>query len=205
MKRRSILLLLSIFISTLSLGQKLGDYYVSIPSDSTLNCRLRFLSDSTVELSNVPRHIGGRLTMAFKYTKTETTIEILPGLLTKQDSLSLNAFGLNYFIKPVIRLTKIDGGFIDYSKSLIYVRQKDFGDNPDVAYIVDGKIFIQDVGVTDGYGLIKKNPSTNKALQKKLKGVNKDNCTIEIVRGLEAYKRYGIKRVYGVVVITTKQ
>ena len=143
--------------------------------------------------------------MAFKYTKTETTIEILPGLLTKQDSLSLNAFGLNYFIKPVIRLTKIDGGFIDYSKSLIYVRQKDFGDNPDVAYIVDGKIFIQDVGVTDGYGLIKKNPSTNKALQKKLKGVNKDNCTIEIVRGLEAYKRYGIKRVYGVVVITTKQ
>lgn len=205
MTRRSILLLLSIFISTLSLGQKLGDYYVSIPSDSTLNCRLRFLSDSTVELSNVPRHMGGRLTMAFKYTKTETTIEILPGLLTKQDSLSLNAFGLNYFIKPVIRLTKIDGGFIDYSKSLIYVRQKDFGDNPDVAYIVDRKIFIQDVGVTDGYGLIKKNPRTNKALQKKLKGVNKDNCTIEIVRGLEAYKRYGIKRVYGVVVITTKQ
>jgi hypothetical protein len=149
--------------------------------------------------------MGGRLTMTFKYTKTDTTIEILPGLLTKQDSLSLNAFELNYFIKPLIRLTKIDGGFIDYSKSLIYVRQKDFGDNPDSAYIIDGKTFIQDVGVTDGYGLIKKSPKTNKALQKKLKGVTKDNCTIEIVRGLEAYKRYGIKRVYGAVVITTKQ
>jgi hypothetical protein len=205
MTRRSILLLLSIFISILSFGQKLGDYYVSIPSDSTLNCRLRFLSDSTVELSNVPRHMGGRLTMDFKYTKTDTTIEILPGLLTKQDSLSLNAFGLNYFIKPLIRVTNIDGGFIDYSKSLIYVRQKDFGDNPDVTYIIDGKTFIQDGGVTDGYGLIKKSPKTNKALQKKLKGVNKDNCTIEIVRGLEAYKRFGIKRVYGVVVITTKK
>lgn len=205
MTRRSNLLLLSIIISTLSFGQKLGDYYISIPSDSTLNCRLRFLSDSTVELSNVPRHMGGRLTMAFKYTKTDTTIVVLPGTLSKQDSLSLNAFGLTYFIKPFIRLIKIEGGFIDYSKSLIYVRQKDFGYNPDVAYIIDKKTFIQDVGVTDGYGLIKKWPKTNKALQKKLKGVNKDNCTIEIVRGLEAYKRYGIKRVYGAVIITTKQ
>lgn len=122
-----------------------------------------------------------------------------------QDSLSLNAFGLNYFTEPHIRLTKIDGGLIDYSKSLIYVRQKDFGDNPDVAYIIDGKTFIQDAGVTDGYGLIKKRPKKNKVLYKKLKDVNKDNCTIEIVRGLEAYKRYGIKRVYGAVVITTKR
>jgi hypothetical protein len=149
--------------------------------------------------------MGGRLTMAFKYTKTDTTIDVFPNTLTKQDSLSLNAFGLTYFIKPIIRLIKIEGGFIDYSKSLIYVRQKDFGYNPDLAYIIDGKTFIQDVGVTDGYGLIKKRPKTNKALQKKLKGVNKDNCTIEIVRGLEAYKRYGIKRVYGAVIIITKQ
>jgi hypothetical protein len=149
--------------------------------------------------------MGGRLTMVFKYTTTNTTIEILPGLLTKQDSLSLNAFGLIYFIKPFISLTKIDGGFIDNSQTLIYVRQKDFGDNPDVAYIIDGKTFIQDVGVTDGYGLIKKSPKTNKALQKKLKGLNKDNCNIEIVKGLEAYKRYGFKRVYGAVVITTRQ
>jgi len=205
MTRRSISFLLSIFISTLSFGQKLGDYYVSIPSDSTLNCRLRFLSDSTVELSNVPRHMGGRLMMVFKYTITDTTIEVLPGLLNKQDSLSLNAFGLNYFIKPFTSLTKIDGGFIDYDKSIIYVRQKDFGDNPDVAYIIDGKTFIQDIGVTDGLGVIKKRAKANKALQKKLKGVNTDNCSIEIVRGLDAFKRYGIKKVYGVIVITTKQ
>ena len=102
-------------------------------------------------------------------------------------------------------MTKIDGGFIDYDKSLIYVRQKDFGDNPDMAYIIDGKTFIQDMGVTDGYGLIRKSPKTNKALQKKLKGIDKDNCTHEIVRGLNAYKRFGIKKVYGVIVITSRQ
>ena len=74
-----------------------------------------------------------------------------------------------------------------------------------MAYIIDGKTFIQKMGVTDGYGVVKKNPKTNKALQKKLKDVDKDNCTLEIVRGLNAYKRFGIKRVYGVVFITSKQ
>ena len=93
--------------------------------------------------------MSGRLVIVFKYITPDTTIEVLPGLPTKPDSLSLNAFGLNYFIKPFVSLTKIDGGFIDNSKSLIYVRQKDFGDNPDVAYIIDGKTFIQNIGVTD--------------------------------------------------------
>ncbi len=102
-------------------------------------------------------------------------------------------------------LTKIEGGFIDYDKSLIYVRQKNFGDNPDMAFIIDGKTFIQDVGVTDGYGLVKKRPKTNKPLQKKLKNIDKNNCTLEIIRGLNAYKKFGIKRVYGVIVITTKR
>jgi hypothetical protein len=203
MTRRSILLLLLVSTSTLSFSQKLGDYYVSIPSESTLNWRLMFLSDSTVELSNVPRHMGGRFTMTFRYITTDTTIEVLSGLLTKQDSLSLNAFGLDYFIKPFIKMTKIDDGFIDYSKALIYIREKYFVNNPGVAFIIDGKTFIQAVAVADGYGGVEKSPKTSKTLQKKLKGINKDNCTIEIVTGLEAYKRYGIKR--GAVVITTKQ
>ena len=203
MPKLTISILLSILVTTVSFGQRIGDYYVSIPSDNMLNCRLKFLNDTTVELSNVPRHMGGRLIKFFKYKATGETIEVLPGLLTDKDSLTLNAFGLNYFLKPTIKLTKIDGGFIDYEKSLIYVRQKDFGDNPDIAYIIDDKTFIQDIGVTDGYGIIRKDPKTNKALQKRLKGINKDNCNIEIVKGLEAYKRFGIKRVYGAVVITT--
>jgi hypothetical protein len=59
--------------------------------------------------------------------------------------------------------------------------------------------------VTDDLGIVKKSPKTNKALQKRVEDFNKDNCTIEIVRGLNAYKRFGIKRVYGAVVITTRQ
>ena len=204
MPKRIIYFVLYILFSTVCSGQTINDYYVSIASDSTLNCRLKFLNDSTVELSNVPRHMGGRLTKVFKYIKTDTTFEVLPGFLTYKDSLSLNIFGFNYFLKSKIILTKINGGFIDYEKSLIYVRQKDFGDNPDIAYIIDGKTFIQDAGETDYLGIIKKMPKTNKALQKKLNGLDKENCSIEIVKGLNAYKRFGIKRVFGAVVITTK-
>jgi hypothetical protein len=204
MAKYFILSLLLVIVSTLSIGQKIGDYYIGIPSDSTLDCRLRFLSDSTVELSNVPRHMSGRLAIIFKYITTDTTIEILPGLVAKEDSLSLSAFGLN-FSSPIIKLTKIKRGFIDYNRSLIYVRQKDFGNNPDIAYIINGKTFMQDAEVSDYLGIVKKRPKTNKALQKKLKSLNKDNCTIEIVKGLDAYKRFGIKTVYGAIVINTKQ
>lgn len=205
MTRPCTILLLFILISTHSFGQKLGDYYVSISIDSTQGGRLQFLSDTTVELSNVPRHMSPSLKTVYKYTTTDTTIQIFPEPVISQDSPKQGLFVQPVALKTKIILTKIDGGFIDYSKSLIYVRQKDFGDNPEIAYIIDGQTFIQEVGETDGYGLIRKEPKTNKALQKKLKGLNKDNFTLEIVRGLNAYKRFGIKRVYGAVVITTKQ
>ena len=184
-------------------GQKIGDYYVSISIDSSQGGRLKFLSDTTVELSSIPRHMSPSIKKVYKYTRADTTIQIFPENVVSKDTQSSGLYIRDFDLKTKIILTKIDGGFIDYSKSLIYVRQKDFGDNPDVAYIFDGKTYIQDVGITDGYGLIRKSPKTNKALQKKLNGLDKNNCTIEIVRGLDAYQRFGIKRVYGAVVITT--
>lgn len=203
--RPCIFLLLSFLIATHSFGQKLGDYYVSISIDSTQGGRLKFLSDTTVELSSTPRHMSPSLKTVYKYTTADTTIQILSDPVISQDSPQLGLSVQSSTLKTKIILTKIDGGFIDYSNSLIYVRQKDFGYNPYLAYIIYGKTFIQDLGETDGYGLIRKKPKTNKALQKKLKGLDKDNCTIEIVRGLNAYKRFGIKRVYGAVVITTQK
>ena len=203
--RPCIFLLLSFLIATHSFGQKLGDYYVSISIDSTQGGRLKFLSDTTVELSSTPRHMSPSLKTVYKYTTADTTIQILSDPVISQDSPQLGLSVQSSTLKTKIILTKIDGGFIDYSNSLIYVRQKDFGYNPYLAYIIYGKTFIQELGETDGYGLIRKKPKTNKALQKKLKGLDKDNCTIEIVRGLNAYKRFGIKRVYGAVVITTQK
>gem|GEM_PF-1844034 len=206
MTKQFLALIFAALTFDISFGQKIGDYYVSIPSDSSSDCRLNFITDSTVELSNVPRHMSGRLAIVFKYTSTDSTIEILPDLLKKEDSLSLMLFRLSFFIKPKVTLTKIDGGFIDYSKSLIYIREKDFGKNQDIAYYIEGKTYIQKGFVTDVYGLIKKSPKQNRSLRKGMKtlGKNPDNLNIEIVKGLKAYERFGIKRVYGVMVITKK-
>jgi len=140
----------------------------------------------------------------YKYIAKDSTIEILPSSDVKSDTLETRVQIKNIALKTILSLTVINDCYIDYKNSLIYVREKDFGSNPDIAYIIDGKTYIQDAGITDGYGLVKKMPKKNIALQNKLKGINKDKCTIELVRGLNAYKRFGIKRVYGAVVITTK-
>jgi hypothetical protein len=204
MAKLLIIFILILFSFNLSYGQKPGDYYVAVSTDSTQGGRLKFLNDTTVELSSIPRHMSPSIKTVYKYVSTDTTIEILPGIVANKD---ITPTGI--YVQPVLKtkltLTKIDRGFIDYSTSLIYVRQKDFPDNPDITYVIDGKSYLQDMGVTDGYGLVKKSPKTNKALQKRLKTIDKDNCTIEIVRGLAAYERFGINRVYGVIVITTKK
>jgi hypothetical protein len=204
MTKRYILFILALWSLSVTHGQKLDEYYISISIDSTQGGRLKFLSDSTIELSSIPRHMSPSIKTVYKYTSKDSLIEIFPEVLTNRESQSTGLYMQYSALKTKMSLTKVDGGFIDYDKSLIYVKQKDFSDNPDIAYIIDGKTYIQDMGVTDGYGLIKKSPKTNKALQKRLKNIGKDNFTIEIVRGLNAYKRFGIDRVYGVILISTK-
>lgn len=195
----------TILLSTNSFGQKFGNYYIPISIDSTQGERLKFLNDSTVELSSIPLHMSPSIKSIFKYTTSDSTIQIFPEAVINQDNQVSFLYSHSFTLKTKINLTKIDGGFIDYDRSLIYIRQKHFRESPDMAYIIDGKTYIQDMGSTDSYGLIRKNPKTNKALQKKLKRINKDNLTLEIVTGLNAYRRFGIKNVCGVIVITSKK
>ena len=201
---RYILFLLLTFCFGVSFGQKRGIYYVSVSTDSMPAVRLRFLSDSTVELGTIPRHMIPSVTKVYKYTATRSTIEILPDSLIKQKELPGLDLQAPYF-KEKTRLTKINRGYIDYSRSIIYVRDNDFPRNPDITYIINGRSYIQDMGVTDGYGLIRRMPKTNRALDRKLKTFNKDNCKVELVRGLKAYQRFGINKVYGVIVVTSKK
>jgi hypothetical protein len=205
MPRHLILFILSFFISTFTFGQKIGDYFVSISIDSTQGGRLKFISDTTIELSTVPRHMSPSFSSVFKYIAKDSTIEIIPNSNKASDTLTTGLRKKGFALEKILILTVINGCYIDYEKSLIYIRQKDFGNNPDLTYIIDGKTYIQDIGVTDGYGLIKKMPKENKYLQKKLNSLKKDKFTIEMFRGLNAYKRFGIKKVYGVIFITSKK
>ena len=183
------------FISIISIGQRMGDYYVPVSIDSAQGGRLRFLTDSTVELSTLPQHLSRSLKVIYKYISTDTAIQISPYPINTSD------------ISPIEEtiLTKIEGGFINYEKSLIYVRQKDFDKYPDIIYLIDGKRYIQDAGKQNGYGLVTKSPKINKRLKRKIKRLPDDSFTVELVKGLNAYKRFGIKYVFGTIVITTKK
>lgn len=173
----------------------MGDYYVPVSIDSAQGGRLRFLTDSTVELSTLPQHLSRSLKVIYKYISTDTAIQISPYPINTSD------------ISPIEEtiLTKIEGGFINYEKSLIYVRQKDFDKYPDIIYLIDGKRYIQDAGKQNGYGLVTKSPKINKRLKRKIKRLPDDSFTVELVKGLNAYKRFGIKYVFGTIVITTKK
>lgn len=149
--------------------------------------------------------MSGSAKTIFKYVSTDTTIEILPEFFSTLDTQLNTVLKYPFVLKNKLTLKKIKQGFIDSCNRLIYVRQKYYNENPDITYIIDGKTYIQDMGIQDGHGLIKKPPRTNKALQKKLKNIDKNNCTIEVFRGLSAYEKYGIKRVYGVIAISTKK
>lgn len=203
MTKSVILFVSSLLCWTLSHGQKIGEYYISIPSDTLMNCRLKFLSDTTVELSSVPRHMSQQLSIIFKYTTSDTTINILTKNINSSDSLLLTSFGYAYFNKSDIELTKIDDGFTDFENSLIYFQQSNLKSSYKLFYIIDGRTYIQNMGQTDGYGLIKKMPKQNKELEKKLKEIkaNFDKYHLEFLKGLEAYQKIGARYVGGVIII----
>ncbi len=206
MTRHLTFFLFTLLFWTFSQGQKIGEYYISIPSDTLQNCRLRFLSDTTVELSTVPRHMSRQLSIIFKYSMYDTTINILTKDINSNDRFSLTSYGYVYFIKSNIMLIKIDNGFIDIKNSLIYFQQSNSNGSCKLYYIIDRKTYVQDMGVTDGYGLIKKEPKKNKKLENKLNKikVDIDKYHLEFLKGLEAYQKNGAKYVGGVIIITKK-
>ncbi len=176
---------------------------MSFPIDSTIDYRLDFANDSTVVISTKSRHMSRGMTQSFKYLTSDTAIDILPKFST-QDSSYLKPFGITYFFRPVIHLTKINEGLVDSDKSLIYIKENNLPKKNTYFYI-DGKKFKQKIDKTSGYGVITKRDRTNQRLMRKLKKLNKDNFTMELVRGLNAYNRFGLKYIYGVIILTTKK
>jgi hypothetical protein len=84
-------------------------------------------------------------------------------------------------------------------KSIRPKRQKSY-------FEINEKIYKVDLGITDGYGLLRKNPRKNRRFEKILKKIYETptNYNVEIIKGLKAYDRYGIKKVFGVARITKK-
>lgn len=138
--------------------------------------------------------------LTFNYETVNKTLEIYNTKISQQDSTALINNGFRQFLKKLV-LT-IDGkALIDNSNNLVYVRYNDFKKKYYLTYLIDDKSYKQETGLSDAYGLIKNNPKDNKILQNKLASIKDDleNYNMKIYKGLDAYKKFGYKSVFGVI------
>ena len=145
-------------------------------------------------------------TMTFHYKKSGKIIEIFNPNISEQDSFALTNIGFKQFLNKVI--FTVDGkAIIDKSNSLIYVVYDDFKRKYYLTYLIDNKIYKQETGLSDAYGIIKNNPKDNKVLQDKLASLKDDlkNYDIKVYKGLEAFNKFGYKSVFGVIELKRRQ
>ncbi len=142
--------------------------------------------------------------VTFNYKQTGDKIEIHTNNILRADSIALSNHGLTQFLKS-FTLAKDKRAIVDTSSKMVYVLYKDFSRKYYLTYIIDGKTYKQETGLSDAYGLIKNNPRENKALKDKLASLNLDNYTANIYKGLEAYEKFGYDNVFGVIVLKQKE
>jgi hypothetical protein len=143
--------------------------------------------------------------LTLTYIKSGNTIKLLPKTLSQKDSQSLIKQGLTQFLSETT-FTLDKRAIVDTASNMAYVLYKDFSRRFYLTYIIDGKTYKQETGLSDAYGIIKNNPKENKALAEKLASINTslNNYTGSVYKGLDAYKKFGYDSVFGVIVLKQK-
>ena len=208
-ERVKYLILFTAFILTYSslLSQRLNNVYRGLSSDTTYSDHLlEFESDSTLEVRTFPRHMSQGFRKTFKYRKFGKTIELIEDEFSRKDSSELVGNGFGQFLHQ--STFTIDGTFlIDEEHKMLYALNKKFEKQYFIIYIIDNKKYKQETSSTDAYGLLRKNLKENTELRDTLASLNNkmDKYSIKVYKGLSAYRKFGRKYIYGVVVLQQKE
>jgi hypothetical protein len=198
------ILSLLLFLTLNSYSQNLNVFYTSFSSTNIREHRIRFLNDSIIQFHNIPTHMSRNISFTTRYYKENGNIIIEIQHLNESEKNNLKLYSLEYLVEKKIILTKSKKELID--NETVYVEQKILNKNfirrKSITIIDDEKIIV-DRGITNGYGLIEKMPKENKKITKFIieNGENPKYKT-EIIRGLKAYKTYGILGINGVCIFT---
>jgi hypothetical protein len=87
---------------------------------------------------------------------------------------------------PITGYTYVDSELISYKYDI---------------YVINGKIYKQKKAKSNGYGLVIKDYKPNQKLKKRIKQIKADSSKITVLRGKEAYNKYGIIGMDGVIEI----
>ena len=142
--------------------------------------------------------------LTFNHKRSGDKIDIRNNNMLSADSIALSNHGMTQFLKS-LTLAKDKRAIVDTSAKMVYVLYKDFSKRYYLTYIIDGKSYKQETGLSEAYGLIKNNPKENKDLKDKLASLNLDNYTVNVYKGLDAYKKFGYDNVFGVIVLKQKE
>ena len=182
-------------------AQRLNTLYYGVSSDSLHSGhQLEFKTDTTVEISTFPRHMSQQFKMTLNYKRTGKAIKVINKNIYKSDSIALANHGFKQFLTEAT-FTIDKKAILDTSSKMVYVLYKDFRKKFYLIYLIDGKTYKQETGLSDAYGIIKNTPKENKILKDKLESIKNDldNYTIKVYKGFDAYKKFGYTSVFGVI------
>lgn len=127
-----------------------------------------------------------------------------------QDTITFHGANLNSNNSTIGRLLKSkflvteDRQIFDVISDYTYVDSELVPDKHDI-YSIDGEIYKQKRVKTDGYGLVRKDYRPNRKLKKRVKQISTDSCKITVLRGKEAYDKYGLIGMNGVIEIEERK
>jgi hypothetical protein len=202
--RLTLTLLLTLTLK-LGLAQKINVDYRTVIEDNQSIHYLIFTDKTNCILRFPPRGHGDAM---LKRTSDYTLKYKVNG-----DTLTLefnNAESDNSIIDRLTRakfIVKSDKSLYDIASGFVYIDKKKVSDKYTI-YSIDGQIYKQKTTKTDGYGLVKKSYKPSGQLKKKLESLDKEknsNYTMQILKGKQAYDKYGLLGMNGVFEIEVKK
>lgn len=192
-KMRLSLVMLLTFVSTCGISQQLNtNYRTSIEETRALhylifidkvNCKLIFPIGHSAAMFKQKRNFD------LSYKRSGDTIVFLGTGPDTADS----------FIKQLLKsrfILKSDKTIYDLVSGYTYVDKKSIDDKHTI-FAVDGEIFKQRTA--------RKGNKMNGRLRRKVKQMDLNRCTVNIVKGKSAYDKYGLVGMNGVVEIEQKK
>ncbi|AGC78068.1 hypothetical protein LX97_03155 [Nonlabens dokdonensis] len=207
MKKTVVLIILCLTFQY-SFGQNKNDFYTSF-SESGIKHNLNFDKNNIVRISSIRRHMSPFYNLVGTYKKRGDSIYIKIQKINSLEVSKAKKFGFESFSEMELVLYANGSELIDPKNRTVYVTSRKLNrkkiKRQSIAFI-DNKKYIYERLVTDGYGLIRREPRKNKSFDKALAEVlkNPDNYERTIIRGLTAYEKYGLIGINGVSIINKK-
>ncbi len=202
---KTLIFILTFLINFFTYSQVKEEIYKSFSEINTSEHLLYFVNDSIVKISSIRTHMSGQVSFTAKFQKINDTIVITIPRLTAKDSIEFSKYHLSYLDDKIIKLYVNKTELIDLENKTVYVKNSIYSKNyyrrKSLSFF-EGRKYVIDRGITNGYGLIDKMPKANKkflkVLQKQME--NPESYKSTIYRGLTAYKKFGKIGINGVCV-----